>query len=301
MNSTSYRLIAARSHRLAVRQSASEGIAAAHSDTAPIVLLHGFSGSVDFWPSVWPAYLDGTRRWACISLPGHAPSEVPSQFGPQDVNADTLVAVIGDVINELYPETGVHLVGWSTGGFAALALAATRPARVLSVASLCGFARGQWGDLLGLMQRLARSGPVGRGLLRAGLRRVAAQRWLYGRVMKRFAARTLSWTEPNRGWLESHHAAFAAHDPQTLTALLGGLRPIDITDWLQRIEAPTLVIGGTHDPVIPLQETHHIASHVRGSELLELPDCGHLFFAEAGSLVFERLEGWLEARGVPSG
>jgi 3-oxoadipate enol-lactonase len=50
---------------------------------------------------------------------------------------------------------------------------------------------------------------------------------------------------------------------------------------LDRIEAPTLVVHGTDDRVIPVENGRVLASRIPGARLLELEDTGHLYPTEA--------------------
>jgi pimeloyl-ACP methyl ester carboxylesterase len=49
---------------------------------------------------------------------------------------------------------------------------------------------------------------------------------------------------------------------------------------LPRIKAPTLVIAGEGDPLIPAENSRLIASRIRGAKLVLLPDASHFFWIE---------------------
>ncbi len=45
--------------------------------------------------------------------------------------------------------------------------------------------------------------------------------------------------------------------------------------WLQRIQAPTLVIHGECDPVVPIAAGRDTAAHIAGAEFAAIPDMAH--------------------------
>lgn len=48
------------------------------------------------------------------------------------------------------------------------------------------------------------------------------------------------------------------------------IRDADLTGELARVTAPTLIVAGSHDPAIPLQDAHLVHERVHGSRFLEL-------------------------------
>jgi pimeloyl-ACP methyl ester carboxylesterase len=70
---------------------------------------------------------------------------------------------------------------------------------------------------------------------------------------------------------------------------------IDITDWLPHIAAPTLVIAGDRDPIVPPGQARLIAAEVPGAELVMLPGAGHALFAERPAAYQHALDSWLRA------
>ena len=63
----------------------------------------------------------------------------------------------------------------------------------------------------------------------------------------------------------------------------GHLKAIDAFDAcsdLPRIKAPTLVIAGEGDPLIPAENSRLIASRIPGAQLVLLPDASHFFWIE---------------------
>jgi pimeloyl-ACP methyl ester carboxylesterase len=260
----------------------------ADSRLPPIVFLHGITASVSLWPAILDRHFTD-RRCASISLPGHAPSRVPADFCSAHVSAKLFSGTVAAATRELFPNERVHVVGWSTGGFAALMTAAHHADHVASVTSICGFVRGQWGDLLGLMQRLA-GYRLGRRAFRWNLRLLRRQKWLLDTILQRLAARPLERDDLTTRALATMHEAVQQHDPSTLQHLFAAIRSIDAAADLQTVRVPVCVIGGTRDPVIQLSETQYIADTLPTGSLYLLEDAGHMFFAEDRGTVMQLIE-----------
>jgi pimeloyl-ACP methyl ester carboxylesterase len=70
------------------------------------------------------------------------------------------------------------------------------------------------------------------------------------------------------------------HDLNTLLHYFNRMPDIDIAAWLPRIQAPTLVITGDSDEVVPPEQAHLIAAKVPHSTLVELKGAGHMAMME---------------------
>jgi pimeloyl-ACP methyl ester carboxylesterase len=71
----------------------------------------------------------------------------------------------------------------------------------------------------------------------------------------------------------------ARHRPMTKAAYLRQLtanRGHDVSDRLDRIDAPTLVMHGDVDPLVPLENGRYLAEHIRGADLIVYPETGHI-------------------------
>ena len=66
---------------------------------------------------------------------------------------------------------------------------------------------------------------------------------------------------------------------------------------LDRIEAPTLVVHGADDRMIPVENGRMIAARIPGARLIELSDTGHLYPTEAPG-VDEEISGFMRAHSA---
>jgi pimeloyl-ACP methyl ester carboxylesterase len=64
-------------------------------------------------------------------------------------------------------------------------------------------------------------------------------------------------------------------------------------EGLERIRLPTLVIHGTHDPVVPFANAEHLARTIPGATLLPLEGGGHLSIATHREIAIPALETFL--------
>lgn len=163
-----------------------------------------------------------------------------------------------------------HVVGRSMGGMVAQLLAATQPGRVLSLVSLMS-STGHPGlpptapDVMALLMRPAPDpGTDEDGWLAHGLA-----------LARRIASPGFPFDEAaHRALLQAERAR--AQDPAgamrqiAAIAATGSLRPL-----LARVVAPTLVIHGAGDPMIPPACGRDTADHVAGAEFLLIDGMGH--------------------------
>jgi len=83
-------------------------------------------------------------------------------------------------------------------------------------------------------------------------------------------------------------ADLAVANPQTPVGYAGQLAAVlthDVADRLGEICAPTLVLHGTADRLIPVENGRLLAEHIPGARLTLYPDAGHLFFIERAAEV----------------
>lgn len=62
--------------------------------------------------------------------------------------------------------------------------------------------------------------------------------------------------------------------------LVRSYRDFDVTDHLEEIQVPALVVGATHDRLTVLAASEHLAAHLPQAELRVLNGCGHMSMLE---------------------
>ena len=59
---------------------------------------------------------------------------------------------------------------------------------------------------------------------------------------------------------------------------------------LKRIKAPTVVIHGADDPLVPIEGGRDTAANIAGAELIEIPGMGHDLPATLHSRIVDAIE-----------
>jgi 2-succinyl-6-hydroxy-2,4-cyclohexadiene-1-carboxylate synthase len=98
------------------------------SDAPPVLILHGFTGSLESMTGVAQLFR-GERGTACVDLLGHGASDAPDAAAHYSM--ESCVAQLCELIDVLALERP-HLLGYSMGGRAALSLCVAHPDKVSS-------------------------------------------------------------------------------------------------------------------------------------------------------------------------
>jgi pimeloyl-ACP methyl ester carboxylesterase len=201
------------------------------------------------------ALLPTDMRSIALDWPAHGDS--PPGDGP--ASAMRCADVAEQLVERLAPE-GAIVVGNSVGGFAAARLAIRRPELVKGLVIVDG------------------GGFAGRPLYARAFCALMARPWFLRRIYPTFSARYMRARTPADRRVRDVGVATTRQDP--------GLRAVselwrsfaspehDVRAEAASIEAPTLLIWGRRDPVIPLRIGRQAAALIPGAELVVL-DTGH--------------------------
>lgn len=230
-----------------------------------VILLHGGGGSIEFWLYNISALAQYHRVYA-VDMVGSGRSDKPSASYSLTYQAQ----FIKDFMGTLGIESAT-LVGNSMGGGAALQFALMFPQQVNKLVLV---------DSLGLGKEIAlgirlATLPFVCQLLRP------SRRLLVSMLRHNFYNPTLIPKE----WLEIRYPIFVLPDrKQALFALaqmnfnLFGVRPQvyrPIMDKLAAIAAPTLIIWGKQDRILPVAHAHIAAKAIPKAHLHIFDPCGH--------------------------
>jgi pimeloyl-ACP methyl ester carboxylesterase len=203
----------------------------------PVVLLHGLCGSLRWWSANIPALAKEFRVLA-LDLPGFGRSRRTGRIPSVPEMARLVAEWMAGA-----DATPAHVVGHSMGGHVAIHLAARYPERVSRLVLT---------DAAGLFRPLA-PGPLAR--------------WVYG----------MSWP---RGWGAPRFLPVIWRDalragPLTAVRALHGILSDDVSALLPRIHAPTLVVWGARDPLIPVENAARLREGIPGARLHVVPGAYH--------------------------
>jgi pimeloyl-ACP methyl ester carboxylesterase len=238
----------------------------------PVLLIHGIGACLEIWDWTFPALRERFTPIA-FDYPGFGASDpLPWAFSPEGA---------ADVITAFMDAVGLRtafLVGSSLGGGIATMTAGLAPTRVegLVLVAPAGFGRG-----LNPLLRLETAPLLGEGLAAlAGVFPGLALREAFADrrrippalvdVSRRYGLR--------RGPFQAYLRALRR------SATLGGVRAemvATVRAAARRIIAPTLIVWGDRDRVIPPDQATVAAHSIKGSRLHMMKGVGHVPFVEA--------------------
>ena len=231
----------------------------------PVVLVHGLSGCWQNWLENIP-HLARRHRVIALDLPGFGESELP--------NEEISIPGYGRFVDAFLGEIGVErgaIVGNSMGGFIAAETTLAHPSRVekLVLVSAAGLVRVGNRQLYALERAARLFHPLTAAFLarrehlvrRPGLRR----RMLYGVV--RYPERI----EPEL----AYEVASGAGKPGFLDAL-NAIMAYDFRDRLPAISAPTLIVWGRNDRIVPIEGAYEYEKLIPNARLEIFEETGHV-------------------------
>jgi pimeloyl-ACP methyl ester carboxylesterase len=240
-------------------------------DGPPIVLVHGLGASLESWDLTVPA-LTGRYTTIRFDFPGFGLSDpMPGAYTP-----DGAAEAVHAILDALGVER-TALIGTSLGGAIAALAACRAPERFASLVLIApaGFDRE-----VGRAVRLLAVPALGEVLL------------AYLRYRPRLSV-VGTFADPSRmpDWVVEVARRNLARGVvrRSVVRVLrealgrGGVRPDviqTIRDGAARIAAPTLIVWGTADRVIPFEQAQVVATVIPGARLRVLPGLGHVPYLE---------------------
>jgi len=241
----------------------------------PVVLLNGLGAGVEPW--AWlEERLAGGARTIAVELPGAGRSTTP----PVPLPISTLARIVGSALEQLdCPQADV--VGFSFGGIVAQQLARDHPSRVrrlVLAATACG-----WGSIPGSLAALTLISLPWR-LHSAALYRQTLG--LMGNADRELLRRRPELSEAR------------LRQPPTIlgyTYQLAAGAFWSSLAWLHEVRAPTLVLTGERDELIPSANGVQLTRLLKHSRLHVLAGEGHLFMWDPETAAVPLVEDFLRA------
>ena len=173
-----------------------------------------------------------------------------------------------------------HVVGASLGGLVAQELALSRPERVASLSLLCTHPGLPWAVPMDAAARAAIVPDPGADPF---VRLLGAMRLAFGiRYWERHREELLETAKARLGSLPSPEMWWAQAAAGVSFSWAG-----------RRLDAPTLVMTGDEDRIVPAVNAKALADLIPGSELAVFPGAGHYFFQEQAEAVNRRLNAFI--------
>ena len=244
----------------------------------PLVMIRGVGSNVDHWYEQVPVL---SRKYQLLVFDnrGIARSSDPGgSFSTKDMAADTVALMEAVGIKK------AHVLGYSMGGMIAQELALAYPDKInglILVATDCGIslrieARPEYDRLFTEMIRLGTNEA-----------KTAATACLFAKqtfesrpdIIQRYAEVSLRFPAPQET-LKRQWEAISRHDA---------------CGRLQNITAPTLVITGSEDVLIPPENSRVMAERIPDAQLCSIDGGGHLFVVEQPQQFNEAVIGFLNS------
>lgn len=248
--------------QLHVRDS---GPSMAAPDAPAVVLLHGFGSSLQTWDA-WAEGLAATHRVVRIDLPGSGLSPPDPAHDYRDERSLQLLLALLDHLG--LPR--VSLVGHSMGGRIAWTFAARHPERTDKLVLLAPDGYASFGFEYGKPMTVPATLSLMRYVLPKPLLRMNLQA-AYARPESLSDAVT-----------KRYHDLILA--PGARQAMLDRLAQTVLQQpepLLRQIQAPTLLVWGEADAMIPFSNARDYLQAIPGSRLVSWPEVGHLPHEEA--------------------
>lgn len=259
--------------------AASDAPADGAADRPVLLMLHGFGASLHTWEP-WAQALAATHRVIRIDLPG---AGLTGADPSGDYSDEHGIALIDALLDERGVARAV-LLGHSMGGRLAWRYAAARPQRVdrLVLVAPDGFASPGFeygkppevGPLVHLMQ-------------------VALPRWVLKKSLEPAYADPALATEET---VTRYHDLMRG--PGVRAALIQRMEQLVLQDpvpLLRQIKAPTLLLWGELDPMIPVANAQDYLRALADARLVTLPGVAHVPQEEAPAAGLAAVQAFLAA------
>lgn len=245
-------------------------------DATVLVLSHALGTNLTLWDQQVEA-LRGSFQIVRFDTRGHGKSAAPR--GPY-----TLSCLASDVVN-LLDELDVsraHFCGISMGGLIGQYLAVHHPERIASLV---------------LSNTAAKIGNDEKWDRRIQLVAEAGMPAVFEEVLNGWFSAPFRDLHPPI--VDSLAGALKATAPEGYIGCCQAIRDADLSQHLERIKAPTLVIAGTEDQATPMASAQFLQQNIRGSQLIPLR-CAHLACAEAAAEFTGQLNRFLTGANQPT-
>jgi 3-oxoadipate enol-lactonase len=236
-----------------------------HGKGEPLVLIPGSNANTTSYNAQIPVF---AREYRVILYDprGAGQSDAPPPPYSMAMLADDLANLLDAIDIE-----SAHIWGCSMGGMIAQHFAIRHPRKVRSLILACTTCGGPHAvqtadpELMSFSKRAITLSP--KEMLTETLRFMMSKEFFeeHPALIEEMVARGMAHPVSQQGRMGQGHAS----------------RGHDAFDNLPRISAPTLVIHGNADRVIPAANAGILASRIPGAEVAVIENVGHLFITEA--------------------
>lgn len=230
-----------------------------------MLLIMGMSGTFDHWD---PRFIEDLRRDFDVIVYDHRGVGSSTRLQQGRLTIAQLAEDAANLLGALEVDSA-HVLGISMGGMVAQELALTHSKRIETLILGCTYCGGEGSALAGeeVMRKL------GDGMS-SGVRELAVRAAWEANVSPAFAANEEAY---------ERFLGIGIRRAVSVEVIMSQMRAIaehDTSTRLPQLRLPTLVIHGTLDEMLPVQNGPMIAGLIGDSRLEILEGIGHLFFWE---------------------
>jgi len=235
---------------------------------APVALIMGFIGSGHAWSERFLNLLEKHFKLVVIDNRGTGESDKPDVAWTLQNMADDIAAVLD---HAKLPQT--HIFGISMGGMIAQEYALAYPDRVQRLVlgcTNCGMSHSTPGKPEDLARLMPQPGMSPADAARAAFSVACGKAFTASEAGQKFIEEQLT-----------EAAKYPVTPPHTFVRQFGAISGFDSYARLARIKAPTLILQGDDDAIVPVQNADVLNQTIAGSRKHILRGIGHMFFWEA--------------------
>jgi pimeloyl-ACP methyl ester carboxylesterase len=223
-----------------------------HGDPSapPLILLEGMGGDIPGWRRNIPV-LASALRVIAYDFRGNGNSDEPTEPATMATFVDDTIALLDEFSIER-----VHAYGQSFGGMVAQEMGLTRPERVRTLILGC-----------------AHAGP-------AHAVRKTASKVPKGEPWRSMYSPGFPDRHPEHVAEDLRIGAAQPRHPEGGRRQWEAMQGFDSFDRLPSLRVPTLVIHGTEDQAVSVENAKLLADRIPGAELVLLEGAGHLYHSE---------------------
>jgi pimeloyl-ACP methyl ester carboxylesterase len=239
----------------------------------PIVLVHGFAGSKQYWEKVITPLLE-TNRVIAIDLPGHG----ESNMGAVRYSIEDMAGLIKDLLDQLGLNK-VTMFGHSLGGYITLAFAELYPQYLNGYSLVHSTANPDSEEAKAARETNAKK-----------VSEEGSEAFVDGLSKKLFSAAN---TEVNAEDIKSAvEIGVSTSIKGVVSALLAMRDRPDRNYVLEQSELPVLLIAGEDDQIIPADKTFSVSKSNIKQTIIK--GAGHMSMYEQPSALIEAMQQFLQ-------
>jgi 3-oxoadipate enol-lactonase len=241
------------------------GLTIHYSDLNPngnpvVLLLHGLGATGESWQMQFPALIDAGFRILAPDMRGFGKSTYPGGSNNSQLMAKDMVALLENLAIR-----STQVIGISMGGTIALQLILDQPSMI---------------DSLVLTNTFAKLRPQKFSLWFFYAVRLALVH-IFGMTKQAdFVARRL-FPDPKQAQLrEAFKAQVIQANPSGYRSTMRSYTRFDLSNQVNSIRVPTLIITGERDSVVPPEVQIELANQIPDAKHVFIPDAGHAVSVE---------------------